>query len=54
MSDFPRWRIGEITVTRNVEPDRYADRLLLIVGTHFAEPTAGRVVCDGGAYRFDA
>lgn len=25
----------------------------LVIGTHFAEPTAGRVVADGGVWRFD-
>jgi glyoxylase-like metal-dependent hydrolase (beta-lactamase superfamily II) len=32
---------------------RYADRPVLIIGTHFAGPTAGRVVSDGDAYRLD-
>ncbi|MBM4382414.1 MAG: MBL fold metallo-hydrolase [Deltaproteobacteria bacterium] len=31
---------------------RYADRPVLIIGTHFATPTAGKIVRDGGAYRF--
>jgi glyoxylase-like metal-dependent hydrolase (beta-lactamase superfamily II) len=30
---------------------RYADRPVLVIGTHFATPTAGRVVRDGDAYR---
>jgi glyoxylase-like metal-dependent hydrolase (beta-lactamase superfamily II) len=30
---------------------RYADRPVLVIGTHFATPTAGRIVRDGGAYR---
>ena len=33
--------------------DRYADRPVLIIGTHFAAPTAGRVVRDGQTYRLD-
>ena len=68
MGDFLRWRIGEVTVTRVVELtsamignhilpqaflDRYADRPVLIIGTHFAGPTAGRVVRDGNAFRLD-
>ena len=31
---------------------RYADRPVLVIGTHFATPTAGKIVRDGGAYRF--
>jgi glyoxylase-like metal-dependent hydrolase (beta-lactamase superfamily II) len=31
---------------------RYADRPVLVIGTHFAAPTAGRIVRDGDAYRF--
>jgi glyoxylase-like metal-dependent hydrolase (beta-lactamase superfamily II) len=33
--------------------DRYADRPVLIIGTHFAAPTAGRLVTDGDSYRLD-
>jgi len=32
---------------------RYADRPVLIIGTHFATPTAGHIVRDGDAYRLD-
>jgi len=32
---------------------RYADRPVLIIGTHFATPTAGRIVRDGDRYRLD-
>lgn len=32
---------------------RYADRPVLIIGTHFAAPTAGRIVTDGGSFRLD-
>ena len=31
-----------------------ADRDVLVLGTHFAAPTAGRVVSDGAAWRFAA
>jgi glyoxylase-like metal-dependent hydrolase (beta-lactamase superfamily II) len=31
---------------------RYADRPVLVIGTHFAAPTAGRIVRDGDVYRF--
>jgi glyoxylase-like metal-dependent hydrolase (beta-lactamase superfamily II) len=30
-----------------------ADEPILVIGTHFAAPTAGRVRRDGGAYRFE-
>lgn len=31
---------------------RYADKPTLVIGTHFASPTAGRIVRDGNTYRF--
>ena len=31
-----------------------ADRPVLVLGTHFATPTAGRIVRDGAVFRFDA
>ena len=33
--------------------NRYADGPVLIIGTHFAGPTAGKLVRDGDAYRLD-
>jgi glyoxylase-like metal-dependent hydrolase (beta-lactamase superfamily II) len=33
--------------------ERYADRPVLIIGTHFAAPTAGHIVRDGDAFRLD-
>lgn len=30
---------------------RYADQPVLVIGTHFATPTAGKIVTDGSAYR---
>jgi len=33
---------------------RYADQPVLVIGTHFATPTAGRIVRDGDTYRLDA
>ena len=32
---------------------RYADRPVLVIGTHFAGPTAGKIVRDGDTYRLD-
>ncbi len=39
--------------TRKAFLERYADRPVLVIGTHFAGPTAGRVVHDGDAFRLD-
>ena len=39
--------------TRKAFMTRYADTPTLIIGTHFAGPTAGRLVSDGDAYRLD-
>lgn len=33
--------------------ERYADSPVLVFGTHFATPGAGRIVRDGDAWRFD-
>ena len=44
----------EASATTRIEfLSRYADRPVLIIGTHFAAPTAGRIVRDGQAYRLD-
>jgi len=32
--------------------ERYADTPTLVIGTHFAAPTAGKIVRDGDAWRF--
>ncbi len=55
----PHWRssadwdgeMGEATRRRFLA--QYADRPVLVIGTHFAAPTAGHLVRDGGSYRFD-
>jgi len=41
------------TKTRHEFYARYADQPVLIIGTHFATPTAGKLVRDGDAYRLD-
>ena len=33
--------------------DSYADQPVLVIGTHFSGPTAGKLVRDGDAYRLD-
>ncbi len=45
----PRWAAA----TRRDFLARYADRPVLVIGTHFAGPTAGKVVRDGESYRLD-
>jgi glyoxylase-like metal-dependent hydrolase (beta-lactamase superfamily II) len=39
--------------TRRAFLDAYAGADVLVIGTHFASPTAGHIVRDGDAYRFD-
>jgi glyoxylase-like metal-dependent hydrolase (beta-lactamase superfamily II) len=39
--------------TRRAFLERYADQPVLIIGTHFADPTAGRIVRDGKVYRLE-
>ncbi len=39
--------------TRRAFLERYADRPVLVLGTHFATPSAGHIVRDGDAWRFD-
>jgi glyoxylase-like metal-dependent hydrolase (beta-lactamase superfamily II) len=56
---FPEWSCfldydgrQSAAVRRRVFADMSAGSTLMI-GTHFVEPTAGRIVADGDAYRFD-
>lgn len=39
--------------TRKAFLERYADKPVLVLGTHFANPVGGRIVRDGETYRFD-
>ena len=39
--------------TRSAFLEQHADKPMLILGTHFATPTAGHIVRDGDAYRFE-
>jgi glyoxylase-like metal-dependent hydrolase (beta-lactamase superfamily II) len=39
--------------TRRAFLGRHADRPVLVLGTHFATPTGGRIVRDGAAWRFE-
>ena len=47
-SDF-----GEAIATRRAFLERYGDKPILVLGTHFATPSAGRIVRDGNAWRLD-
>jgi glyoxylase-like metal-dependent hydrolase (beta-lactamase superfamily II) len=55
----PEWRSsadwdGEMgEATRREFCARYADRPVLVIGTHFATPTAGHIVRDGDVWRLD-
>jgi hypothetical protein len=58
------WQVGRLKITRIVEMDlpvpatrprlfaEWADQTILVIGTHFAAPTAGHVVRDRAAFRF--
>jgi len=39
--------------TRQAFVKRYADSPTLVIGTHFGGPTAGHIVADGDAWRFE-
>ncbi len=41
------------TATRHEFYTRHADQPILVIGTHFATPTAGHIVRDGDAFRLD-
>lgn len=55
----PEWRSSadwdgdQAEATRRAFFERYADRPVLVIGTHFATPTAGHIVRDGDAWRLD-
>jgi len=52
-SSLADWDAHMSAHTRHAFVDRYADRPVLVIGTHFAAPTAGRIVRDGTSYRLD-
>ena len=47
------WDPAMSATTREGFLDRYADRPVLVIGTHFAAPSAGHIVRDGDSYRLD-
>lgn len=53
----PGWTLADIDPRTAVETRsrlfaEWADQPILVIGTHFAAPTAGHIVRDGGAFRF--
>jgi glyoxylase-like metal-dependent hydrolase (beta-lactamase superfamily II) len=44
---------NEAIATRRAFLERYGDKPILVLGTHFATPSAGRIVRDGNAWRLD-
>ena len=49
------WRgPGPATVTRRRMFAEWADQPILVIGTHYAAPTAGHVRRDGEAFRFES
>ncbi len=47
------WDPDRSRETRLAFLKRYAERPVLVIGTHFATPTAGRIIRDGDGYRLD-
>jgi glyoxylase-like metal-dependent hydrolase (beta-lactamase superfamily II) len=47
------WDAGQAAATRGEMLADLADEPVLVIGTHFAAPTAGHVVRDGEVYRLD-
>jgi glyoxylase-like metal-dependent hydrolase (beta-lactamase superfamily II) len=53
----PDWSLGDndpkaAALTRSRLFAEWADQTILVIGTHFAAPTADHVVRDGAAFRF--
>ena len=53
----PDWSLGDndpkaAALTRSRLFAEWADQTILVIGTHFAAPTAGHVLRDGAAFRF--
>ena len=46
------WNAEQGRATRRAAIARWSAGNLLVIGTHFAAPTAGRIVRDGNGYRF--
>ena len=44
--------VAQARKTRRDFVERYADTPVIVLGTHFHHPTAGRIVRQGAAWRF--
>ena len=52
-SSLADWHAEKAADTRESFVKEFVDRPVLIIGTHFAGPTAGHIVTDGDTYRLD-
>ncbi|MEM7099356.1 MAG: MBL fold metallo-hydrolase [Pseudomonadota bacterium] len=56
---YPNWSStadhnqDNAAATRDIFVKQYSDQPVLIIGTHFAGPTAGHIVRDGDSFRLD-
>jgi len=46
------WNPEQARATRRAALDRWCTGNVLVIGTHFSAPTAGRIVREGNGYRF--
>jgi len=46
------WNQEQGRATRKAALSRWSNGNYLVIGTHFASPTAGKIVRDGDGYRF--
>jgi hypothetical protein len=51
---WPDWDAAQASATRRGFLERHADTDMLICTAHFPLPSAGRIVADGAAFRFQA
>ena len=51
---WPDWDADQAKRTRHGFMERYADTDMLVCTAHFPLPSAGRIVADGDAFRFEA
>ena len=57
---YPEWKdnfdsdSAQAAKTRRAFVERYADRDVLVLGTHFGGPTCGKIVSKGSGFRFAA
>jgi hypothetical protein len=44
--------VSQATATRRALFEEFADRPVLVIGTHFSAPTAGHIQRDGSTFKF--